>query len=181
MNNKTLYIGVDIGDKGGCSFFYDKEKNPRHYIDFRKLDSIKEFCGELLGFISDYSNIYACIEKVHSMPNNGAVSSFKFGYSAGWVESIFKTLNIDYSMVTPQHWKEHFDCIIKKSDYLDKNNAQLKSLKKIIVQDKSFVIMDKEYLLENYCQRKKRGGFKKDIEFYDAIMIGKYCQINFSK
>ena len=62
MYNKRLYIGIDVGDKGGCSFFFILEKNPVYYIDFRKLGTIKNFKKKLIPFIENYNDIYACIE-----------------------------------------------------------------------------------------------------------------------
>lgn len=46
------------------------------------------------------------IEKVHSMPKQGVVSSFKFGDGFGSLKSMCVCLGLPFILVTPQRWKK---------------------------------------------------------------------------
>ena len=50
----------------------------------------------------------AYIEKVHSMPAQGVVSSFKFGRSYGFLRGLLIALKIPFEEVTPQRWQKEF-------------------------------------------------------------------------
>jgi Holliday junction resolvasome RuvABC endonuclease subunit len=47
------------------------------------------------------------IEKVHSMPKQGVVSAFTFGYGCGILETAAVAREIPYTHVTPQKWQKH--------------------------------------------------------------------------
>lgn len=46
------------------------------------------------------------LEKVHSMPGQGVVSSFGFGEGFGIWEGILASLCIPHQLITPQSWKQ---------------------------------------------------------------------------
>ena len=46
------------------------------------------------------------IEKVHSMPKQGVVSSFKFGDGFGSLKTACVFLDLPFILVTPQQWKK---------------------------------------------------------------------------
>ena len=46
------------------------------------------------------------IEKVHSMPKQGVVSSFKFGDGFGSLKTACVFLDLPFILVTPQKWKK---------------------------------------------------------------------------
>lgn len=45
------------------------------------------------------------IERVQAMPQEGASSGFKFGYSAGFLRGMITALGLPYDMVEPTAWK----------------------------------------------------------------------------
>lgn len=52
--------------------------------------------------------VFVCIEKVHSMPEQGVASSFNFGRGFGLWEGLVVGLGYPYCLVTPQRWKKTF-------------------------------------------------------------------------
>lgn len=48
----------------------------------------------------------AALESVHSMPEQGVASAFKFGCGLGIWQGILGALRIRYEMVPPQRWKK---------------------------------------------------------------------------
>jgi len=46
----------------------------------------------------------AAVEKVHSMPGQGVVSTFSFGRAAGVLEGVLAALDIPFSLIPPQTW-----------------------------------------------------------------------------
>lgn len=46
----------------------------------------------------------AIVEKVHSMPGQGVVSTFSFGRAAGIIEGVLAALDIPFSLVPPATW-----------------------------------------------------------------------------
>jgi len=46
----------------------------------------------------------AVIEKVHSMPGQGVVSTFSFGRAAGIIEGVLAALGVPFSLVPPATW-----------------------------------------------------------------------------
>jgi len=57
------------------------------------------------------------IEKVHSMPGEGNVSSFSFGQGFGRLEAIIRTVGgTPVRYISPQEWKRHHKLIKKGKD-----------------------------------------------------------------
>jgi hypothetical protein len=50
--------------------------------------------------------IMAGLEKVHSMPDQGVASGFKFGMGYGIWQGILSALGIAYQTIPPQRWKK---------------------------------------------------------------------------
>ena len=63
--------------------------------------------ADLIDMISS-KNTTAIIEKVHSMPKQGVVSTFKFGNNFGQWQGILSAMGIPYEEVTPQKWMKMF-------------------------------------------------------------------------
>lgn len=59
-----------------------------------------------LPFNEGYVPVHIFIERVHSMPNDGAIAAHKFGYSAGFLRGMIAASKIPYDMVEPQAWKK---------------------------------------------------------------------------
>jgi len=102
-----IYIGIDIGAKGAMAIF--KNNDLIDIIDYNINDYIvnikryKEFFG--------INNIKCCIEKVHSHPKQGVVSTFTFGEKYGEIKGILSALNIRYTEVNPKVWQNYLGII----------------------------------------------------------------------
>ena len=106
-----FYIGIDPGKKGGVAVILEetvivtpmilagKDVDVKAMVDFLVRNVIVPKAGQS-------RNGIACIEKVHSMPEQGVASSFKFGFVTGVMHGIIRTLGIPLHMVTPQAWKK---------------------------------------------------------------------------
>lgn len=106
MKSKTIYIGIDPGAYGClCAQF------PGGAIDvwrFKKEDENVELAlrdlkehADLLGY-----NIFALLEKVHSMPGQGVASCFTFGKNYGSCLGALRALQIPFKLITPQEWQK---------------------------------------------------------------------------
>lgn len=95
-----IYLGIDVGAKGGIS-----------WIDGDKVFS-EPYSDEMLISVSrDLNNTYATVEKVHAMPLQGVSSMFTFGERYGFILGVFKAFNVPYMEVPPRTWKEEFSLI----------------------------------------------------------------------
>ena len=82
-----MYIGIDPGKTGAVAILDDKGK----YINV--LDFGQE---ELMPTLIGYAPVvkFAYLEKVHSMPGQGVVSTFSFGENFGWWQGVLGSLGI---------------------------------------------------------------------------------------
>ena len=67
---------------------------------------------------------FAYLEKVHSMPKQGVVSSFKFGQSYGFLRGVLIAVEIPWEAVTPQKWQGALSCRTKGDKNITKARAQ---------------------------------------------------------
>lgn len=103
---KKLVLGIDPGVNGaftiinGLSSIVISRDLPLLDKDTKHLD------GEKLKEILENFDIgLAIIEDVHSAPNQGVASVFKFGYSFGLITGITMGLGIEVKKVRPSVWK----------------------------------------------------------------------------
>lgn len=142
--DRISYASFDPGLKGGIAIFevgmkegsitsfalvdslrmphlpsprYKTKKSMR--IDVRELHSI----------LVSYNVTHGCIELVSAMPamdkfgkvNQGAASTFAFGYGTGMLEGVLFLHNVELTWVTPSVWKKHLGLIkATKRDSIDK-------------------------------------------------------------
>ena len=50
-------------------------------------------------------SVRAILERVHSSPQMGVASAFKFGANYGFWRGVLQALRIPFTEVTPQHWQ----------------------------------------------------------------------------
>lgn len=99
-----IYIGIDPGSKTGAMAIIGNNDIQIHPFNER-------LWSEELNYIvtvNNRSNIFAIVEKVHSMPRQGVASTFSFGTNFGFIQGMLSALNIGYQLVTPQVWKREF-------------------------------------------------------------------------
>jgi len=124
---ETYYIGVDPGQSGGIGIIDDVG----NYVDSFKfknqtdadISEMFDFLTDLKG-VMDENSIFALLEKVHSMPKQGVVSSFKFGSSFGFLRGMLTAHRIPWDFVSPQKWQKALSCQTKGDKNITKSKAQ---------------------------------------------------------
>ena len=107
----TVYAGIDPGVTGAVVTLEDGELeffDTPSYRDGKrtKIDPVR--CAEIIRKIdSERGNnpLVVAIEHVHPMPKNGSIGCFGLGYSFGLWIGILVGLDIPFSTVSPQKWK----------------------------------------------------------------------------
>lgn len=92
------YIGIDPGSNGAIACVGEEVK----FINFKgaKLEQVSDFLE------SNPGRVY--IERVHSMPGQGVVSSFTFGSNVGVIIGILACLKRPYTLVNPTSWMKSY-------------------------------------------------------------------------
>lgn len=105
-----IYVGVDVGKKGGFAIIFDDMVITKPYDD-------KEF----VSYMADVAQgkVVACVEHVGAMPGQGVTSMFSFGKSAGFIEGVLQALGIKYQLIRPQRWKKEFELNSSKQKSID--------------------------------------------------------------
>jgi len=118
-----LYIGIDPGKAGGIAWrgetgeAYSRKLFVTYEDNWRTIEALLKL------------NIptHILVEKVHSMPTQGVVSTFSFGTAFGHAKSLAaiscSIYDATWELVTPQRWQKHMGLIIKgKVDSTVKKN-----------------------------------------------------------
>lgn len=121
----SVFIGIDPGQSGGiavvagdttvASLIY---KMPDTEAD------LTDLFEKISGMDANKINSHTYIEKVHSMPAQGVVSSFKFGYNFGLLVGMLAAHKLPYTFVTPQKWQKELGCMTKGDKNVSKKRAQ---------------------------------------------------------
>jgi len=113
-----IYIGIDPGlagavamiDDANCVQLFDSpawtvqvKKDIRH--DYN-VNGMAEIITSAILRVENRKQIIAGVESVHSFPDQGVASSFKFGVGLGIWQGILAALGITYQMIPPQRWKK---------------------------------------------------------------------------
>lgn len=111
-----MYIGIDPGKTGAVAILDDKG-NYINVLDFGQ--------KELMSALIDYAPVvkFAYLEKVHSMPGQGVVSTFSFGENFGWWHGVLGSLGIPYTTIRPQDWMKKYS--LQKSSASDKPGLEV--------------------------------------------------------
>jgi hypothetical protein len=103
MNGRA--IGVDPGLRGALALVERRELIEvadipvlAHQVDAWSLSRLLIEWGKV---------DMVAIEKVHAMPRQGVVSTFKFGMTLGTILGIVATLDRSYILVSPRTWQHH--------------------------------------------------------------------------
>lgn len=111
-----MYIGIDPGKTGAVAILDDKG-NYINVLDFGQ--------EELMSTLIDYAPVvkFAYLEKVHSMPGQGVVSTFSFGENFGWWQGVLGSLGIPYTTIRPQDWMKKYS--LQKTSASDKPGLEV--------------------------------------------------------
>jgi crossover junction endodeoxyribonuclease RuvC len=115
----TVYLGVDPGASGAIAALF-----PDGRAAWVKL---AETPADVAAFVRDQlvdHEAVAAVEKVGAMPRQGVASTFKFGWSAGFVEGLLVAYGVRFSHVTPAKWQAALSCRTGGDKNISKRRAQ---------------------------------------------------------
>lgn len=95
------YLGVDPGKAGGLVLIDD---TGRILKATAMPDTTDDLLDWLMGVNHHAKTVVAALEKVHSMPKQGVVSSFTFGEGFGQLKMGLAAANIGRTLVDPKTW-----------------------------------------------------------------------------
>lgn len=116
------FVGVDPGSSGAIAII---DEFGAYVADLKLKDQTPHDVWEWLDTrTAESSKLSAAIERVHSMPKQGVSSSFKFGFSAGFLHGILVAAGIPFDEVTPQKWQKELKCLTHGEKNVSKVAAQ---------------------------------------------------------
>lgn len=105
-----VYIGIDVGGKGGIFAMTDKRrvvlkeaiptKRGSTEVDYTSLSNL------LKTWESDPSQVQVLIEDVHSLYGMSAKSNFSFGLIKGVKIGVVTSIGYNLELVTPKNWQK---------------------------------------------------------------------------
>jgi crossover junction endodeoxyribonuclease RuvC len=106
----VIYVGIDPGVNGAIALMNDE-----HLVGINDMPTLEDgpkgrrtINAPLLAEIIANSHAQkAFVEKVGTMPGEGAVGAFSFGRGVGIIDGICAALNIPVEKITPQAWRKH--------------------------------------------------------------------------
>lgn len=120
----TLILGIDPGMSGGLAVLpVDTSVEP---MAIKFGDLTEREIADLFWktFLDSGEQVFAYIERVHSMPKQGVASSFKFGMNYGFLRGCLVTVGIPFEELTPQRWQKLMGCMTKGDKNVSKARAQ---------------------------------------------------------
>jgi crossover junction endodeoxyribonuclease RuvC len=115
-------VGIDPGNSGGVAIL---EPAGNIFETYNFKDASEHEISDIFELIAGYKpDVFAYIEKVHSMPKQGVASSFTFGESFGFLKGMLTAHKIPYDLVTPQSWQKHMNCLTRGDKGVSKAKAQ---------------------------------------------------------
>lgn len=95
-----IYIGIDVGKKGGFAIIGECGVTVCPWDDDK--------FAMAMGIEARNSECVACVEQVHAMPKQGVSSTFAFGKAAGFIEGVLTANRIPFQLVPPKKWKKEY-------------------------------------------------------------------------
>jgi len=115
-----MIMGIDPG-KSGAMALLSLDKKDTFIYPFSKHTTF-----DLAEVFKDWApEVTMCyIEKVHSMPKQGVVSSFSFGKNFGWYLGVLDAHQIPYDFISPMKWQNALSCRTGGDKNITKAKAQ---------------------------------------------------------
>jgi len=96
----TSIVGIDPGQSGGFALINHEEAKAW------KMPATEKDVFAMLEDLDRERDVFAYIEKVHSMPGQGVSSTFKFGMNYGMLRAFLIALYFPFETVTPRTWQK---------------------------------------------------------------------------
>ena len=96
-----VYIGIDVGKKGGVALIFEDGVFVYPWDDERFIQTM-----DIVANMD--TDCVACVEQVHAMPKQGVSSTFAFGKAAGFSECVLTANRIPFQLVPPKKWKKEY-------------------------------------------------------------------------
>ncbi len=101
-SNRRNFVGIDPGVSGAIASISMDRNNVPHILVVKMPETAKGI-SELIDLWASSNAVVIC-EAVHSSPQMGVSTSFKFGRNFGVLEGILSNYE-DVEFVTPQKWQ----------------------------------------------------------------------------
>jgi hypothetical protein len=121
ITTPKVFLGIDPGKSGAIAAVWEDGLMANSYA--RGSDTLQDQVEWLSQFDEEMERV-AIIEKVHSSPQMGVVSSFTFGQSYGFLLGVLTVLKIPYHEVLPQRWQKAMGCMTGGDKKVSKHAAQ---------------------------------------------------------
>jgi hypothetical protein len=145
-----ISIGIDPGINGGVCILDSKPRNTTIHVD-KCPKTVKDMADYLSLHVWDSKQSLCIIEKVHSFPGQGVVSTWTFAKNYGQWLGILASLDIPYIEVPPKNWMKFYGAMPK--DKKERKNHLKHLAQGIIPQVKVTLYIADAILLANYCKR----------------------------
>lgn len=96
---EMIYIGVDPGKSGAIAVV-----DTTGVTAYKMPEDVYGLLGLLNSIATEGFGVRVVIEKVHSMPSDGAQGAFTFGKNVGQLEGVLAVLGFPTMEATPQNW-----------------------------------------------------------------------------
>lgn len=159
ISTLTRYVGVDPGQAGGVAVIYG-DTIEAYPMPESELDTWNLFTRITpMGF-----QCRGSIELVHSMPQQGVASSFKFGRNYGFVRACMIASGIGFSDVQPKRWQQTLDIVGRKAD----EPVGALKLRLLAAAQQRFPTF------HLWTEPKTKG---KQLAVCDAMLLAEYCRL----
>lgn len=115
-----FYLGVDPGYSGAVVAL-------THAGTVHSFIKFKETEADIAAFFKQFyevKRVFAYLEQVHSMPNQGVSSTFKFGTQYGFCRGMLISNKISFETITPNKWQTIMKCKTGGNKNISKAKAQ---------------------------------------------------------
>lgn len=114
-----IYLGIDPGKSGGIAAI-----DEHNQFALKMPETDRDVLTVLDGAVNGAGDVFAALEKVHSMPGQGVRSTFTFGANFGALRMALTALDIPYELVAPGMWQRFMGCLSGGKKNITKRRAQ---------------------------------------------------------
>lgn len=141
-------LGIDPGQAGGMAIIDNGT-----LVECVAMPSTEHDINDFFERNKDVDVAY--LEQVHSMPQQGVASTFKFGVSYGFLRGILVANKIPFEDVTPMKWQKALGMNAKKGETKIKHKNDLKGKAQQLFPKQKFTLKNCDAALIAYYGYKK--------------------------